>query len=134
MGALPLCRLGNNRDCRISQAWFRLLVFAATTEKLCASRYHDTRPPAAKDLGRVRFAEETVTLCVSDQLRVPTAIGFIKPQVVIPAWAMKELSMPELNTILLHELAHLRRWDDWTNLVQKYGRGAFFLPSGGLVD
>lgn len=70
------------------------------------------------------------TLCVSDQLRVPTAIGFIKPQVVIPAWAMKELSLPELNTILLHELAHLRRWDDWTNLVQKIvGALLFFHPA-----
>ena len=75
------------------------------------------------------------TLCVSDQLRVPTAIGFIKPQVVIPAWAMKELSMPELNTILLHELAHLRRWDDWTNLVQKMvGALLFFHPAVWWID
>jgi hypothetical protein len=75
------------------------------------------------------------TLCVSDQLRVPTAIGFTKPQVVIPAWAMKELSLPELNTILLHELAHLRRWDDWTNLVQKIvGALLFFHPAVWWVD
>ena len=74
------------------------------------------------------------TLCVSDQLRVPTAIGFIKPLVVIPAWTMQELSTPELNTILLHELAHLRRRDDWTNLVQKIVGSAVVLPSRGLVD
>jgi hypothetical protein len=75
------------------------------------------------------------TLCVSDQLRVPTAIGFIKPQVAIPAWAMRELSLPELNTILLHELAHLRRWDDWTNLVQKIvGALLFFHPAVWWID
>ena len=53
-----------------------------------------------------------VKLCVSDELRVPTAIGFMKPMVVIPLWTMQELSIPELNTILMHELAHLRRRDD----------------------
>ncbi|HZE26534.1 MAG TPA: M56 family metallopeptidase [Terriglobales bacterium] len=67
-----------------------------------------------------------VELCVSDELRVPTAIGFAKPAVVLPAWAWRELSTAELNTVLLHELAHLRRWDDWTNLAQKILRALFF--------
>ena len=71
-----------------------------------------------------------VRLCVSDRLRVPTAIGFTKPLVVIPSWTMEELSSAELNTILLHELAHLRRRDDWTNLVQKIlGALLFFHPA-----
>lgn len=60
-----------------------------------------------------------VRLCVSDDLRVPTAIGFFKPAVLIPRWALTELSSTELNAVVLHELGHLRRWDDWTNLAQK---------------
>jgi bla regulator protein blaR1 len=64
-------------------------------------------------------SSRVVKLCTSDQLRVPTAIGFMEPLVVIPTWTMRELSEPELNPILLHELAHLRRRDDWTNLAQK---------------
>jgi beta-lactamase regulating signal transducer with metallopeptidase domain len=60
-----------------------------------------------------------VTLGTSACVRVPTAIGFLKPAVVIPAWALEELTPIELNAILLHELAHLRRWDDWTNLAQR---------------
>ncbi|MGB8594955.1 MAG: M56 family metallopeptidase [Candidatus Sulfotelmatobacter sp.] len=60
-----------------------------------------------------------VILCTSDRVRVPTAIGFLKAAIVIPAWVIKELSPLELNAILLHELAHLRRWDDWTNLAQR---------------
>jgi len=46
--------------------------------------------------------------------------------VVIPTWAMQELSTAELNSILLHELAHLRRWDDWTNLAQQILKSVFF--------
>ncbi len=71
-----------------------------------------------------------VTLCMSDNLRVPTAIGFTKPLVIIPSWIMRELSTLELNAILLHELAHLRRRDDWTNLIQKIvGALLFFHPA-----
>ncbi len=76
-----------------------------------------------------------VTLCVSDHLRVPTAIGFTKPLVVIPSWTMQELSAAELNAILLHELAHLRRRDDWTNLIQKIlGALLFFHPAVWWIE
>jgi beta-lactamase regulating signal transducer with metallopeptidase domain len=67
-----------------------------------------------------------VQLCTSDQLKVPTAIGLMKPAVVIPRWVMHELSASELNQILLHELAHLRRRDDWTNLIQQVVKALFF--------
>jgi beta-lactamase regulating signal transducer with metallopeptidase domain len=77
----------------------------------------------------------SVAVCVSEHLPVPTAIGFMRPAVVIPAWAMRELSAPELNAILLHELAHLRRWDDWTNLVQKIvGALLFFHPAVWWIE
>lgn len=67
-----------------------------------------------------------VDFCTSGQVSVPTAIGLIRPAVVIPEWLMEELSPDELNQILLHELAHLRRWDDWTNLTQKIVKALFF--------
>jgi Zn-dependent protease with chaperone function len=67
-----------------------------------------------------------VELCTSDELSVPTAIGFVKPTVVVPAWTLRDLSADELNTVVLHELAHLGRWDDWTNLAQKVLRALFF--------
>jgi beta-lactamase regulating signal transducer with metallopeptidase domain len=77
----------------------------------------------------------SVALCTSDDLRVPTAVGFSKPLVVIPSWAMRELSTVELNAILLHELAHLQRRDDWTNLVQKIvGALLFFHPAVWWIE
>jgi len=72
------------------------------------------------------FTSRTVTVAVSEQVQVPAAIGFFKPMIVLPAWALRELSTEELNSILIHELAHLRRWDDWTNLAQKVLRAVFF--------
>ena len=65
-------------------------------------------------------------ICISDEVRVPTAIGFARPLVILPAWALADLSAPELRSVLLHEFAHLRRWDDWTNLVQKLVQSLLF--------
>jgi beta-lactamase regulating signal transducer with metallopeptidase domain len=76
-----------------------------------------------------------VTLCHSDRLQVPTAIGFFKPLVVIPSWALQELSSTELNSILIHELAHLRRFDDWTNLAQQILKALlFFHPAVWWIE
>lgn len=71
-------------------------------------------------------ASRPVTFCVSDHVRVPTAIGFFIPAIVVPTWAMEEMTPAQLNSIALHELAHIRRWDDWTNLLQKIVRALFF--------
>lgn len=67
-----------------------------------------------------------VTLCVSDRVQVPAALGLMAPLVIVPHWITQELSPDELNQILLHEVAHLRRWDDWTNLAQKLVKALFF--------
>jgi hypothetical protein len=76
-----------------------------------------------------------VKVCVSDELRVPAAVGITSPAVIIPRWALEELSSCELNAVLLHELGHLGRWDDWTNLAQKIVRAVlFFHPAVWWID
>ena len=68
-----------------------------------------------------------VSLCTSDRVGVPTALGLVSPaKVVIPTWLLSELSPDELHHLVLHELAHLRRWDDWTNLAQRILGALFF--------
>jgi len=67
-----------------------------------------------------------VKLCVSSDAAVPAAIGFFRPAIVFPEWLVPQLSSAEIKTILLHELAHLRRGDDWTNLAQKIFKALFF--------
>src|SRR5579863_10961 len=75
-----------------------------------------------------------VMVCSSDRVRVPAALGFLHPAIVFPSWALRELSTLELKAVLLHELAHLRRRDDWTNLAQEILRAIFFFhPALWLV-
>jgi beta-lactamase regulating signal transducer with metallopeptidase domain len=67
-----------------------------------------------------------VSLCTSERAQVPAAIGLFEPVVVVPRWVFDELSAAELNQVLLHELAHLRRRDGWTNLAQQVIKAVFF--------
>jgi beta-lactamase regulating signal transducer with metallopeptidase domain len=63
---------------------------------------------------------------VSDDGAGPIAAGILKPAVVLPAFLVEELSDAELDQVLTHELAHIRRWDDWTNLAQKVVEALLF--------
>jgi beta-lactamase regulating signal transducer with metallopeptidase domain len=72
-----------------------------------------------------------VELCTSERVNVPTALGFSSPaKIAIPTWLVDQLSPEELHHVVLHEAAHLRRWDDWTNLAQRVlGAVLFFHPA-----
>ncbi|MGA3212498.1 MAG: M56 family metallopeptidase [Terriglobales bacterium] len=71
----------------------------------------------------------TVELCVSDEVQAPIAVGLFRPAIVLPSWCLdeSEVSSDELRQVLLHELAHLQRWDDWTNLAQKLSKSLFWV-------
>jgi beta-lactamase regulating signal transducer with metallopeptidase domain len=66
-------------------------------------------------------AGRRVELCTSDDVDRPSVIGFFAPRILVPTWLLTELTAIELNHVVLHELEHLRRRDDWVNLLQKIG-------------
>ncbi len=94
--------------------------------KSCVAIDPTTLDPVLQNTLARNQSPRQIALCTSDLTNVPTALGLVKPAIVIPAWVMQELSPNELNQILLHEIAHLRRWDDWTNLAQKLVKALFF--------
>ena len=67
-----------------------------------------------------------VRLLVSEELSTPLAAGLAQPTVLLPQDLHDASDAADLEGILLHELAHLRRYDDWTNLVQQILRAVFF--------
>jgi len=60
-----------------------------------------------------------VEVCTTRALDRPSVIGFFAPRILIPEWLFARLTAAELEQVILHEAEHLRRRDDWTNLVQK---------------
>ncbi|HVU46132.1 MAG TPA: M56 family metallopeptidase [Terracidiphilus sp.] len=66
-----------------------------------------------------------VEICTTQDLDRPSVIGFFAPRILIPEWLLERLTHEELEQVILHESEHLRRRDDWTNLVQKLCLAAF---------
>lgn len=94
-----------------------------------------TLDPALRDTLLNASAGRRVRLLVSRTARVPAAVGFRRAAIVLPLWCLREMSAGELQPILIHELAHLERRDDWTNLLQKLVRAVlFFHPAVWWID
>jgi bla regulator protein blaR1 len=54
---------------------------------------------------------------ISREIVSPMAVGFRSPAVIVPEALLSEFSQNELDHVLLHEMAHIARRDDWSNLV-----------------
>jgi len=67
-----------------------------------------------------------VRLCISDRIEVPVAIGLFDAMILLPAHLVETLTPHEIDQIALHELAHLRRADDWSNGFQRVAATLFF--------
>jgi|GEM_PF-3859959 len=70
--------------------------------------------------------ERRVRLFESAAVESPIVIGWLRPVVLLPACAITGLSPDQLNTILAHELAHIRRHDYLINLLQSIAETALF--------
>lgn len=75
-----------------------------------------------------------VTLHVSEKIRVPLTAGFIKPVILLPVAMVSRLSPEQVESILLHELAHIKRLDYLWNMIQKVIESIlFFNPFVWLI-
>ncbi len=66
------------------------------------------------------------TLARAERIVTPKLIGLLRPTILLPASAVSGLSTDELALILAHELAHVRRFDMWVNLIQRLAEVVLF--------
>ncbi len=64
--------------------------------------------------------KKKVAVWLSEHIEVPSVIGFIKPIILLPLSIINNLSPEQVNAILLHELAHVKRNDYLLNLIQSF--------------
>ncbi|HMC58951.1 MAG TPA: M56 family metallopeptidase, partial [Candidatus Solibacter sp.] len=74
---------------------------------------------------RLRLARPAVLLesCLGD---VPAVIGLLRPVVLVPVGMLAGLPVEYVESILIHELAHIRRHDYLVNLLQSFIEGLLF--------
>jgi GWxTD domain-containing protein len=89
-------RLGRKGVCAATASWQALL------DRL-AARVRVSRP---------------VTLLESCLAEVPVVIGYVRPVILMPVGLLAGLPAGQVESILLHELAHIRRHDYLVNLLQ----------------
>lgn len=97
---------------RVARQWrsLRDLVRAATASPVWQDR--------AERLGARLGLQRAVRILVSVMLATPTLVGWIRPVVVMPVAMLARMPAEQVDFILAHELAHLRRFDHIANLFQ----------------
>jgi beta-lactamase regulating signal transducer with metallopeptidase domain len=72
-----------------------------------------------RSLSGINGVRRQTQLLLSSRVAAPMSLGFLNPAILIPRALLDTLSDSELEHVVLHELGHLQRRDDWTNLAQK---------------
>jgi beta-lactamase regulating signal transducer with metallopeptidase domain len=79
-----------------------------------------------KRISQALGLKKTVLLRVSNAIVSPITVGALRAMVLLPVSALTLLGPEELEVVLAHELAHVRRADFFWNLVQTLAETLFF--------
>jgi bla regulator protein BlaR1 len=79
-----------------------------------------------KELGQQLGIKRLVGIAESGMAKVPMVIGHLKPLILIPVGLMTAMPPAEIEAILIHELAHIRRRDYIMNLLVSIMEIVFF--------
>ncbi len=99
---------------RLLAGWLHLKRLQSRATTALDAAWHHRLAGLAARLGVAR----PVRLLQSALVEVPAVIGWLRPVILLPAGCLVGLSAAQLETILAHELAHIRRHDYLVNLLQ----------------
>jgi hypothetical protein len=63
---------------------------------------------------------------VSSLVDAPTAVGWLRPVILVPVGALAGLPPTHIEALLAHELAHIRRGDYFVNMMQSIAEALLF--------
>jgi beta-lactamase regulating signal transducer with metallopeptidase domain len=95
-GLFHVGRIRNKKNLRLSPVWTQSA--AALRNKLSLLK--------------------NIPVYISDHVTVPLTIGHIKPIIIFPLALINNLDLAQVESILLHELAHIKRHDYLFNIIQ----------------
>jgi len=90
---------------------------AARATPLCVN----TALQALLRVRRGSVCKRTAALCASAEIERPSVFCFFHPRILLPSGLFERFTASDIEQIVMHEMEHLRRGDDWTNLLQKVG-------------
>lgn len=99
---------------RLLVTWVRVQRLKSVGTTPVEARYSEVLESLLQRLAISR----PVRLLQSGIVQVPAVIGWLRPVVLVPVTLLNGLTVPQLEAILAHELAHVRRHDYLVNLFQ----------------
>ena len=99
---------------RLLGGWWVVRRLQRSAANVALPEWHARLQSLARSLGVSR----PVRLVRSALVKVPTVIGWLHPVILLPASTLTGLSVDQIESILAHELAHIRRHDYLVNLLQ----------------
>ena len=101
----------------------QLILSAVRVHRLSRHATPILTDDALRALLRIRTVsmrtDRSAELCISNEVERPSVLGFLRPRILLPPGLVERLTATELEQVVRHEMEHLRRADDWTNLLQK---------------
>jgi bla regulator protein BlaR1 len=85
-----------------------------------------------RQLSRHLKIKRSVRLLESRIVSMPQVIGHLRPVIFIPLGLLTQLPEREIEAVLLHELAHIRRHDYFVNFIQRVAENLLFFNPGLL--
>lgn len=107
---------------RLAGGWF-------SATRLRAAGACPAPPNWQRTLGRLSArmrVTRAVRLLVSTLVDTPTVVGWLRPVILIPAGLLAGLPPDQVEALLLHELAHIRRHDFLVNFLQGVAESVLF--------
>ncbi len=108
---------------RIALGWTRLAALIRSADVLDPVRHGPTLECVRDALG-VAALPPVVT---SPKVRAPVVVGLLRPRVIFPEGLAESLASDSLRDVLVHECAHVVRFDAWVGLLQRLA-GVLFWP------
>jgi TonB family protein len=101
-------------SCRLLGGWILARRVAAAATDPVSRQLGELTAHLAERL----HVQRLVRLAESSTVAVPIVVGWLKPIVVIPTATLSHLAPAQVEALLAHELAHVRRHDYLINLLQ----------------
>src|SRR5215472_2395013 len=102
--------------------WFTVRSLRHEAQACASPEWRDRTAALARRLGVGR----AVSLLECRRVDVPVVAGFLRPAILLPVGCVTNMPADQIELLLAHELAHIRRLDYLVNLAQKAIEGLLF--------
>ena len=107
---------------RLAGGWWQVQRLLTRGVSVAPSRWEGAKDAIARRLSLAT----PVRLLISTRVQVPMVVGWLKPALLMPAAVLGGLTTQQVEAVIAHELAHIRRHDYLVNFVQTAVETLFF--------